>query len=151
MILAVLSGCAWAQAETDLTAQGSHVTLLMDWTRGDLRYGPDYIHLERPCETGSCYCSLNFKVISSRENAKRFADYITSFEHAKVPVVYDVFFTKEGRLLADRLVSVGDWTRDRFPVNDTLLAVVVRFAPSPPGQKVTVKTNTGDCFPSQQK
>ncbi len=121
----------------------------MDWTRGDHRYGPDYIHLEKPCETGACNCSLNFKVIASKENAKEFADHITSFEHGKMPVIYEVFFSKEGRLLADRLVSVGDWTKDRFHVNDTLLAVSVRFAPSPPGQKVTVKINTGDCFLSQ--
>ena len=65
------------------------ITLDMNWTRGSLHYGPDFIHLRTPCqrEGTSCECTMNFKVISSRENSKEFADYITSLEHGRVPLL----------------------------------------------------------------
>jgi hypothetical protein len=90
-----LSATSWAQADEKGTAAppGTSVTLWMDWTRGDGRYGADFIALHRPCEvttSGGCECVAAFKVTSSKENSKEFADYIASFEHGKVPVVYSV-------------------------------------------------------------
>ena len=65
------------------------VTLSMDWSRGDAHYGPDFIQLRAPCQPPSeksCECVADFKVISSKEDAKEFANYVTSFERGKVPV-----------------------------------------------------------------
>lgn len=147
------SVASWAQADTNgtIAPQGTPITLWMDYTRGDRHYGPDFIQLHRPCERGSCYCSVEFKVISSKENAKEFADYVTSFEHGRVPVVYDVYLSQEGRFLGERFVRVGDWTSDRFHVNDRLLRVGVRFKPSHAGQKMFAVLSTANCFPTQQR
>src|SRR5215472_987040 len=49
------------------------VTLLMDWTRGDAHYGPDFIQLHSPCQQRvekSCECVADFKVISSGADSK---------------------------------------------------------------------------------
>jgi len=62
--------------------QQAPVTLWMDWRRGDPYYGADFIELRRPCEGTvgqGCECTAEFKVISSKENSKEFADYVASF------------------------------------------------------------------------
>jgi len=82
---------------------------------------------------------------------KELADYVTSFEHGRVPVVYDVYLSQEGRFLGERFVRVGDWTSDRFHVNDRLLRVGVRFKPSHAGQKMFAVLSTANCFPTQQR
>lgn len=106
------------------------VTLLMDWSRGDAHYGPDFIELRQPCQLPaekSCECVADFKVISSKANSAEFANYVASFEHAKVRVTYEVTYSAEGLFLGARLLRVGNWTRDKFHPNDGLLGVKIRF------------------------
>lgn len=145
----------WAQAHEGQTTfpQPVPITLWMDWTRGDPHYGPDFIRLHRSCDehaANACECIEDFKVISSKENSKEFADYVTSFAHGKVPVVYSVFYSRpQGRrFLGARLDHVGEWTSDRFEPNDRMLWVKVTFHPSQVGQTQSAPINSpGDCFP----
>lgn len=127
------------------------ITIKMDWSRGtsSSHYGPNFIQLREPCqrEGTSCECVMSFKVMSSAENAKEFADYITSFEHGKVPVTYEVWYGQEGVVHEAQLVSVGAWKRDKFRTNDTLLGVELKFSPGRP-QKQSFHSS-GDCFPSR--
>ncbi|SRR5229473_5334171 len=127
------------------------IMLDMDWTRGGPHYGPDFVHLRTPClrEGTSCECVMNFKVISSRENSKEFADYITSFEHGKVPVTYEVSYGQDGVVRGARLVSVGNWKRERFQTNDTLIGVEMKFSPGGSRKQSTYFHSPGDCFPSR--
>src|SRR6266436_5922456 len=127
------------------------ITLNMDWTLGSAHYGHDFVRLRTPCqrEGTSCECVMNFKVISSKENSKEFADYITSFEHGKVPVTYEVSYGQDGVVHGARLVSVGEWEREKFQTNDTLLGVEMKFSPSGPRKQSTYFRNPGDCFPSK--
>lgn len=131
------------------------VTLLMDWSRGDAHYGPDFIQLRKPCripETKSCACVADFKVISSKENSTEFANYVTSFEHSKVPVTYEVRYSAAGLFLGARLLSVGNWTRDKFHPNDGLLGVQIRFHTASPGQVQHGKIDSpGECFPPNKR
>src|SRR4051812_38026844 len=90
-----LSAISWGPTDEKRTAatQGMPLTLWMDWTRGNAHYGADFIELHRPCEatmSHGCECVADFKVISSKENSREFADYVASFERGKVPVVYGV-------------------------------------------------------------
>lgn len=131
------------------------VTLLMDWTRGDPHYGPDFIRLRAPCQVPaekSCACVADFKVISSKENSTEFANYITSFEHGKVPIAYQVRYSPEGQFLGAQLLRVGDWTRDRLHPNDGLLGVEITFHTNSPGQVQHAKIRSpGDCLPPNKQ
>ena len=149
------SAATWPQADAQRTtvSQGTPVTLWMDWKRGDSHYGKDFIELHRTCQGKSCVCVADFKVISSKENAKEFADYVTSFEHGRVPVVYDLILSEEGRFVGARLLRVGDWTSDRFHQNDGILGVRFSF----PGkgkigqpQSAPVR-GISECFPLKQR
>lgn len=74
----------------------------MDWTRGDAHYGPDFIQLNSPCQRQAekpCVCVADFKVVSSSANPAEFANYVTSFEHGKVPVTFEVRYSAEGLFL----------------------------------------------------
>src|SRR5229473_5408167 len=125
------------------------IMLDMDWTRGGPHYGPDFVHLRTPClrEGTTCECVMNFKVISSKDNSKEFADYVTSFEHGKVPVTYEVSYGQDHVVRASRLVSVGEWRRDRFHVNDGSLGVNFAFSPGSPKIQLKKINSPGDCFP----
>jgi hypothetical protein len=127
------------------------IVLEMDWARGSPHYGPDFISLGTPCQRDgtSCECTMDFKVISSRENAKEFADYITSFDHGKVPVTYEVAYGQDGVVHGARLLSVGDWKREKFQTNDTLLGVKIKFSPDGPRKQSRNLSNPGDCFPAK--
>jgi hypothetical protein len=156
-LLVFLSAAMWAQSDERMTApQATLVTLLMDWSRGSSHYGPDFIFLHRPCEAATghgCECTAEFKVMSSKQNSKEFADYVTSFEHGKVPVVYNVLFNDQGQAAGVRLVGVGQWKSDRFHVNDGLLGVRVTF--SGKGQIGQVQHapihGVADCFPPKPR
>ena len=118
-------------------------TLLMDWTRGDPRYGPDVIALRAPCQSGDapgCICKADFKATRSKE----FADYVTSFPHEKVPVVYEVWRNPEGRFLGANFVRVGDWS-GHTGRNDGLLGVSYTFKLNHP-ERARIQS-PGDCFP----
>ena len=127
------------------------ITLDMDWTRGTphSHYGPDFIQLHSPCqrEGASCECITNFKAISSKENSKEFADYVTSFEHGKVPVTYEVSYGQDGVVRVAQLVSVGDWKRERFQTNDTFIGVEMKLSPGGSRKQSTYFRSPGDCFP----
>ena len=131
------------------------VTLSMDWSRGDAHYGPDFIQLREPCQLPaekSCECVADFKVISSKANAAEFANYVASFEHAKVPVTYEVTYSAEGLFLGARLLRVGNWTRDKFHPNDGLLGVKITFHAASPGQVQRAKIDSpGECFPPNKR
>jgi len=130
------------------------VTLLMDWARGDAHYGPDFIQLRSPCQpqTESCVCVADFKVASSSANSAEFANYVTSFEHGKVPVTYEVRYSDEGPFLGARLLRVGSWTRDKFHPNDRLLGVKITFGPASPAQVQRTKIDSpGECFPPNKR
>ena len=155
-IALLLFGSLYSVAQTAASqAKGAPelfpITLEMDWTRGGPHYGPDFISLRTLCqrEGTSCECTMNFKVISSKENAKEFADYIASFEHGKVPVTYEVTYGQDGVVQGSRLVSVGEWKRHRFHVNDALLAVSIVFPPGSPKTQARINS-PGDCFPLQK-
>jgi hypothetical protein len=92
---------------------------------------------------------MDFKVISSRENSKEFADYITSFDHGKVPVTYEVMYGQDGVVQDARLVSVGDWKREKFRINDTLLGVKIKFSADGPRKQSRNFRSPGDCFPAR--
>jgi Arc/MetJ family transcription regulator len=127
------------------------IVLEMDWTRGSPRYGPDFIYLRTLCqrEGASCECTMDFKVISSRENSKEFADYIASFDHGKVPVTYEIAYGQDGVVHGVQLVSVGEWKREKFRTNDTLLGVKIKFSPDGSRKQSKNLSNPGDCFPAK--
>lgn len=141
--IAVALGQARDAQKSDLTP----VTLSMKWARGDPHYGPNFIWLSTPCQASHnvpCECTMGFKVI----NSQAFADYISSFGDAMVPVVYQVLYGSDGLAHGKRLESVGSWGADRFPRNDRLLAISFKFKGSKPGQKQTANIHDpADCFP----
>ena len=94
----------------------------------------------------------DFKVISSKANSAEFANYVASFEHAKVPVTYEVTYSPVGFFLAARLQRVGNWTRDNFHPNDGLLGVKITFHAASPGQVQRAKIDSpGECFPPNKR
>lgn len=123
------------------------VTLSMKWARGDPHYGPNFVWLSMPCQASGdvpCECTMQFKVINSQE----FADYISSFGDAPVPVVYQVSYGPDGLVHGTRLKSVGSWQADRFQVNDRLLGIGFTLKGGNPEQKRKAKLrNPADCFP----
>lgn len=123
------------------------ITLSMKWVRGDPHYGPNFIRLSRPCQASSdvpCECTMEFKVINSKE----FADYIASFGDGAVPVVYEVRYGPDGLAQGSRLESVGSWQADRFHVNERLLGIRYTFKGGKIGQNQTAKSHSpADCFP----
>ena len=150
--------CAQANDGADKkssSATSVSVTLLMDWTRGDAHYGPDFIQLRSPCQPQSeksCVCVADFKVASSSANSAEFANDVTSFEHGKVPVTYEVRYSDEGLFLGALLLRVGNWTRDKFLPNDGLLGVKITFRPASPGQVHRTKIDSpGECFPPKKR
>lgn len=146
---------SWAQGNDSVLKKPAlrpvSVTLSMDWAPGDAHYGPDFIQLNSPCQRHpekSCACVADFRVVSSATNSAEFANYVTSFEHGKVPVSYEVRYSAEGLFLGARLLSVGNWTRDRFHANDGLLGVKTTFHAASPGQVQRAAIDSpGECFP----
>lgn len=126
------------------------VTLKMDWSQGSIgsHYGPNFIQLREPCreEGTSCECVISFKVISSKENAREFADYISSFEHGTVPVTFEVAFGQDGLVHTARLASVGEWNADKFQTNDTLLGVHMKFTSGSAKKQERFLHAPADCF-----
>lgn len=151
----LFSAAGWSQADAQRTtvSQGLAVTLWMDWKRGDSHYGKDFIELHRSCEREPCVCVVSFKVISAGKNAREFADYVSSFEQGKVPIVYELLSSKEGRFVSARFLRVGDWTSDRFHPNDGVLGVQVTFkAGSDTGRTMPTRVSSpANCFPPQQR
>ncbi|HEY3972820.1 MAG TPA: hypothetical protein VGM18_07435 [Candidatus Sulfotelmatobacter sp.] len=127
----------------------SLVTLSMTWGRGGLHYGPNFIWLAAPCQKSfsvPCECAMNFKVIRSQE----FAEYISSFGSAPVPVTYRVRYGSDGQAEAAKLDSVGNWQAERFPANDRLISIKFEFKKGQPSQKQeTGYRSPADCFPSR--
>ena len=119
------------------------VTLQMEWHRGDLYYGPNFISMSAPCQSASfenCECHASFKNKTSDE----FADYIASFQGRKVPVTYDLYDVSQGHIGA-KLVSVGTWRAERFRSNDGVLALGITGVP---GKSLSAHAeDPGDCFP----
>jgi hypothetical protein len=153
----VLSPSSRAIAQTPGTAPAksapapTSVTLPMDWTRGDRYYGFHYIQLSSPCQTPSeqkCECTVQFREMSSKDNAAEFADYVSSFDHSKVPVTFRLSYAPDGVFSGARMMSVGTWKSEAFPPNDILLAVKISFSRGAPGQvKQRAKINSpADCF-----
>jgi len=152
-----LSGRSAAQTTERTPAKpapaSTSVTLLMGWTRGDRYYGFHFIQLHSPCQVPSeqkCECTMQFKEISSKDNAAEFADYVSSFDQNKVPVTFRLSYNADGSFSGARMLSLGTWKSDAFPVNDTLLGVKISFQRSTPGQvQHGPKINSpGDCFPA---
>lgn len=135
------------QAQDTQKPDPTPVTLSMKWARGDPYYGPNFISLSTPCQASEnvpCECTMAFKGVKSQE----FADYISSFRDALVPVVYQVLYGSDGLAHARRLESVGSWQADRFPKNDRLLGIQFTFKGGKPGQKRTANIHDpADCFP----
>jgi hypothetical protein len=102
---------------------------------------------EKPCE-----CVAEFKVISSKENSKEFANYVTSFEHGKVPVIYQVWYNADGFVSRAQFLKLGNRTRDKLHPNDGLLGVKIKSPIGGPGQSQSTKINSpGDCFPENKR
>jgi hypothetical protein len=156
VIVLCLTGRCVAQsagsAEAKPAPGPATVTLLMDWTRGDRYYGFHFIELRAPCQVPSeqkCECKMEFKEMSSKDNAAEFADYVSSFEHKKIPVTFKLSYTADGVFSGALMQGVGSWTRDAFPMNDTLLGLAITIRRSSPGQVQRAKTTyPADCFPS---
>jgi hypothetical protein len=119
----------------------------MDWSRGHPKYGPDFIVLVTPCKrdnSPACECFAEFRNTRSKE----FADYVASFPHGKVPVVYDVGRDASGQVRGTRLSSVGNWPREKLAhPSDGLLGVSQVFKSDKAGDKKSAKMrDPGDCF-----
>ena len=110
--------CRGSSAQTRPTTASPRLTvtpttLWMDWIRGHPRYGPDFLVLITPCKrdnSPSCECTAEFRNTRSKE----FADYVASFPHGKVPVVYEVRRDASGQVWGTRLSSVGNWSREKL-------------------------------------
>jgi hypothetical protein len=91
-----------------------------------------------------------FREISSKDNAAEFADYVSSFDHNKVPVTFRVSYKADGTVSGARMLGLGTWKSDAFPTNDTLLGVKISFQRGTPGQVQHGPrvSSPGDCFPS---
>jgi hypothetical protein len=113
------------------------IILDMSWKRGDVHYGPDFIHLESSCLSNSeagCYCANNFTT------SKEFADYIEAFGNKKVPVSYYVDYDAKGEPSGVVLKSVGSGLRtDSISGKDQSTPVSVWFEVSPNPALCTVK------------
>jgi hypothetical protein len=157
LLVFALSFSAQSKAQTNESSRTNPapnsvpVTLFMDWTRGDTHYGSNFIQLRAPCQAPpekSCECVADFKVIASKENSAEFANYVTSFEHGKVPLTYQVTYNTAGRFLGSQLLSLGSWTRDRFHSSDGLLSVRVTLRADPRGQVQASRIHSpSECFP----
>jgi hypothetical protein len=90
---------------------------------------------------------MNFKVMSSSPNSAAFADYIRSFGKSEVPVTFKVQRGADHRFLGAALMSVGDWSSEKFATNDRLLGVQIKFEPGKGGSSVPINS-PGDCFPA---
>ncbi len=158
VFLPLLSTHTRAQSNEGIQGKSSSaaapVTLSMDWSRGDAHYGSDFIQLRTPCQPQSekiCECVADFKVISSKENSKEFANYVTSFEHGKVPVTYQVWYKADGLVTGAQFLRLGNWTSDKLRPNDGLLGVRIRSQMGGPGKVQSTKINSpGDCFPKNK-
>jgi len=137
-----------ANAQIPATHQGpstpitTPVTLMMDWGRGDLHYGPDFVWLSQPCQNSDeigCTCRVRFAT-----RTPEFADYISSFGDRKVPVVYEVAYNPNRQAIAVKFLRAGTWSRDKLTSpNDGLIGVVFgRFKAN--RRRVSIPS---DCFP----
>jgi len=90
---------------------------------------------------------MNFRVISSSPNSAAFADYIRSFGKNDVPVTFKVLHGTDHRFLGAALMSVGDWSSEKFATNDRLLGVQIKFEPAGKGRSRVPFNSPGDCFP----
>jgi len=90
---------------------------------------------------------MNFKVISSSPNSAAFADYIRSFGKNEVPVTFKVLHGADHRFLGAALMSVGDWSSEKFATNDRLLGVQIKFEPGK-GRSSVLLNSPGNCFPA---
>ncbi len=144
-----LTGVARIGAAVISSCQGgTPVTLRMSWTLGNTHYGPNFVSLQSKCanQASNCSCRMDFKVISSSPNSAAFADYIRSFGKSEVPVTFKVLHGADHRILGAALMSVGDWSSEKFATNDRLLGVEVKFEPGKDRSKVPLNS-PGDCFP----
>jgi TonB family protein len=124
------------------------VTLWMDWQRGNAHYGPNFIQLRQPCQNSDevgCACRVRFATRSPE-----FADYIASFGDGKVPVVYQVIYSSKGEAVGARFLSVGTWSRDKFPSpNDGLVGIEFRNEVPRKGQQTQHRVSLpAACFPT---
>jgi hypothetical protein len=138
LFLSLVSSCQW----------GTPVTIRMSWTLGDTHYGPNFVSLQSKCtnQVSNCSCRMNFRVISSSPNSAAFADYIRSFGSSEVPVTFRVL-RRDHRVRGAALMSVGDWSSEKFKTNDRLLAIEIKFEPGKDRTNVSF-SNPGDCFPA---
>src|ERR1700723_2685108 len=123
--------CLLLLSVMSLGQTGTPVTLRMDWALGDSHYGPNFVSLQSKCanQASNCSCRMDFKVISSSPNSAAFADYIRSFGKGEVPVTFKVQHGTDHRFLGAALMSVGDWSAEKFATNDRLLGVRLKFEP----------------------
>ena len=128
---------------------GAPVTLRMSWALGDTHYGSNFVSLKTKCANAAsnCSCVMNFKVLSSSPNSAAFADYIRSFGENEVPVTFKVLHAADHRFLGAALVSVGDWSSEKFATNDRLLGVQIKFGPGK-GRSSVPLNSPGHCFPA---
>jgi hypothetical protein len=128
---------------------GTPTTLRMSWALGDTHYGPNFVHLQTKCANGTsnCSCVMNFRVISSSPNSAAFADYIRSFGKNEVPVTFKVVHGTDHRFLGSALMSVGDWSSEKFATNDRLLGVQIKFEAGK-GRSSVPLNSPGNCFPA---
>lgn len=89
---------------------------------------------------------MNFKVMSSSTNATAFADYIRSFGKGEVPVTFNVMHGADHRFLGATLISVADWSSEKFATNDRLLGVQIKFEPGKRRTSILL-SSPGHCFP----
>jgi hypothetical protein len=121
------------------------VGLEMSWKRGDNHYGPNFIHLESACPSNpelGCFCSLDFKITTSKE----FADYIESFGSNKVPVKFHVDYDRNNQVVGAMLEGVGEWPEGRFHTNERSLTRGTRMLRNQPSGGGHFRY-PADCFP----
>jgi hypothetical protein len=125
------------------------VVLEMSWKRGDDHYGPNFIHFESACLSNpqpGCFCSHDFKITTSKE----FADYVESFGSNRVPVKYHVDYDRNHQVVGAILESVGEWSEERFHINERSLGTGFRTLRNQPTGRGHLR-NPADCFPNSVK
>lgn len=126
------------------------VVLEMSWKRGNEVYGPNFVHLESPCQSSQdpgCYCAMDFTVTVSKD----FGDYIQSFGSGKVPVRYRIDYDVNRKLSGIGLESVGAWPATRFNTVEKSLSSGTRSSQGQPPSGVLRGKTPDDCLPASAR
>ena len=135
LILLVLAGgvAACLPQKPSSRERKALVTLDMSWQLGGNKQA-DRVSLHSL--KGSVDCSLNF---FQSEELER---YLKSFGPAKVPVIFDVSYSKSGSPSGALLVRVGQWEASKLRPNERLLSTTQKLEGGKPGEAQMLKIDS---------